>query len=137
MQRFTDIVAGTFDGIDASGIIIKVGGTTSSISMLFIVVAIIFRLFIKYKKPSQKLEFVIGIILLIVMIALGIAFPICLDRSFWIFIMTRYLFLASILPMWLLMQPRDYLTTFLLVGMIAGAVIGVFVANPRMHFTCF
>ncbi|MBS5115081.1 MAG: carbon starvation protein A [Erysipelotrichaceae bacterium] len=137
IAAFTDIVAGTFDGIDASGTMIKVGGTTSSISMLFIVVAIIFGLFIKYKKPSQKLEFVIGIILLIVMIALGIAFPICLDRSFWIFIIIGYLFLASILPMWLLMQPRDYLTTFLLVGMIAGAVIGVFVANPTMDLPAF
>lgn len=137
IAAFTDIVAGTFDGIDASGTMIKVGGTTSSISMLFIVVAIIFGLFIKYKKPSQKLEFVIGIILLIVMIALGIAFPICLDRSFWIFIIIGYLFLASILPMWLLMQPRDYLTTFLLVGMITGAVIGVFVANPTMDLPAF
>ena len=137
IAAFTDIVAGTFDGIDASGTMIKVGGTTSSISMLFIAVAIIFGLFIKYKKPSQKLEFVIGIILLIVMIALGIAFPICLDRSFWIFIIIGYLFLASILPMWLLMQPRDYLTTFLLVGMITGAVIGVFVANPTMDLPAF
>lgn len=137
IAAFTDIVAGTFDGIDAQGMVNTVNGTTASISMLFIVVAIVFGLFIKYKKPSQKLEFIIGIVLLIAMIALGIAFPICIDRSFWIFIIIGYLFLASILPMWLLMQPRDYLTTFLLVGMIAGAVIGVFVANPTMNLPAF
>lgn len=137
IAAFTDIVAGTFDGIDAEGAINTVNGTTASISMLFIVVAIVFGLFIKYKKPSQITEFIIGVILLIAMIALGILFPMCVDRSFWIFIIIGYLFLASILPMWLLMQPRDYLTTFLLVGMILGAVIGVFAANPSMDLPAF
>lgn len=137
IAAFTDIVAGTFDGIDATGAVNTINGTTASISMLFIVVAILFGLFIRYKKPNQGVQLVIGIILLIAMIAVGIAFPICIDRSFWIYIIIAYLFLASILPMWLLMQPRDYLTTFLLVGMIAGAVVGVFVSNPTMNLPAF
>lgn len=137
IAAFTDIVAGTFDGIDATGAVNTINGTTASISMLFIVVAILFGLFIRYKKPNQGVQLVIGIVLLIAMIAVGIAFPICIDRSFWIYIIIAYLFLASILPMWLLMQPRDYLTTFLLVGMIAGAVVGVFVSNPTMNLPAF
>ena len=137
IAAFTDIVAGTFDGIDATGAVNTINGTTASISMLFIVVAILFGLFIHYKKPNQGVQLVIGIVLLIAMIAVGIAFPICIDRSFWIYIIIAYLFLASILPMWLLMQPRDYLTTFLLVGMIAGAVVGVFVSNPTMNLPAF
>ncbi len=137
IAAFTDIVAGTFDGIDATGAVNTINGTTASISMLFIVVAILFGLFIRYKKPNQGVQLVIGIVLLIAMIAIGIAFPICIDRSFWIYIIIAYLFLASILPMWLLMQPRDYLTTFLLVGMIAGAVVGVFVSNPTMNLPAF
>ena len=48
-----------------------------------------------------------------------------------------YLFLASVMPMWLMMQPRDYLSTFLLVGMIIGAVLGVFVAHPAMNLPAF
>ena len=137
IAAFTDIVAGTFDGIDATGAVNTINGTTASISMLFIVVAILFGLFIRYKKPNQGVQLVIGIVLLIAMIAVGIAFPICIDRSFWIYIIIAYLFLASILPMWLFMQPRDYLTTFLLVGMIAGAVVGVFVSNPTMNLPAF
>ena len=48
-----------------------------------------------------------------------------------------YLFLASVLPMWLLMQPRDYMTTFMLLGMIIGAVVGVVVAHPQMQLNAF
>ena len=48
-----------------------------------------------------------------------------------------YLFLASVMPMWLLMQPRDYMTTFMLLGMIIGAVLGVVVAHPDMELNAF
>ena len=48
-----------------------------------------------------------------------------------------YIFFASVMPMWLLMQPRDYLSTFMLLGMIIGAVVGVFVAHPAMNLPAF
>ena len=54
-----------------------------------------------------------------------------------IYIVMAYLFLASVMPMWLLMQPRDYMTTFMLLGMIVGAVLGVLVAHPSMQLNAF
>jgi len=59
------------------------------------------------------------------------------DKTTWLIVTFAYLFLASITPMWLLMQPRDYLSTFLLIGMIVGAVLGVVVARPEMNLPAF
>lgn len=71
------------------------------------------------------------------MLAVGIAFPLYFTKNTWIAVVMVYLFLASVMPMWLMMQPRDYLSTFLLVGMIIGAVLGVFVAHPAMNLPAF
>ncbi|EEP53492.1 carbon starvation protein A [Clostridium butyricum E4 str. BoNT E BL5262] len=60
-----------------------------------------------------------------------------LGKGSWLAIVFVYLFLAAIMPMWLLMQPRDYLSTFLLIGMIVGAVLGIVVANPAMNLPAF
>ncbi|MBE6051121.1 MAG: hypothetical protein E7214_10845 [Clostridium sp.] len=105
--------------------------------MLFIVVAMIFGIFIKYKKPNQLTEAIIGVVLFIAMVAVGIYCPLYYDKNIWTIVVFGYLFLASILPMWLLMQPRDYLTTFLLISMVIGAVLGVLVANPSMNLNAF
>ena len=137
IAAFADMVANTFNGYNADGSLNAPDAAAASISMLFIVVAIIFGLFIKYKKPSQKLQFVIGVVLLVAMLAAGIACPIFLSKSAWLAVVFVYLFLAAIMPMWLLMQPRDYLSTFLLLGMIIGAVLGIFVARPSMNLPAF
>ena len=60
--------------------------------MLFIFVAILFGLFIKKFKPNEKVRLVLGIILLIAMLAVGIAFPIYLDRMIWLYIVFIYIF---------------------------------------------
>ncbi len=138
IAAFADMVANTFNGYNADGSLNAPDAAAASISMLFIVVAMLFGLFIKYKKPtSQKLQFVIGVVLLVAMLAAGIACPIFLSKSAWLGVVFAYLFLAAIMPMWLLMQPRDYLSTFLLLGMIIGAVLGIFVARPSMNLPAF
>lgn len=137
IAAFTDIVASTFNGFTADGAKSSPNAAAASISMLFIVVAILFGLFTKYVKPNQVTEFIIGIVLLFAMLAVGIAFPLYFDKNVWLGVIMAYLFLASVMPMWLLMQPRDYLSTFLLVGMIIGAVLGVFVAHPAMNLPAF
>ncbi|HLY10714.1 MAG TPA: carbon starvation CstA family protein [Planctomycetota bacterium] len=51
-----------------------------------------------------------------------------------------YGFIASVLPVWLLLCPRDYLSSFLKIGTIAGLVLGVLIVNPPLHmpgFTAF
>ncbi|MFR8844308.1 MAG: carbon starvation CstA family protein [Waltera sp.] len=75
--------------------------------------------------------------LLVVMFAVGMTLPIYATKTAWIYIIMAYLFLASVMPMWLLMQPRDYMTTFMLLGMIIGAVLGVVVAHPDMELNAF
>lgn len=137
IAAFADIVANTFNGFTAEGAKSTPNAAAASISMLFIVVAIIFGLFIKYVKPSQKLQFVIGIVLLFVMLAVGIACPLYFSKNVWTLVVFAYIFLAAIMPMWLLMQPRDYLSSFLLISMIIGAVLGVVVAHPTMNLPAF
>lgn len=137
IAAFTDIVANTFNGFRPNGGLNVPNAAAASISMLYIVVAILFGLFIKYINPSEKLKLALGLVLLFGMLAVGIAYPLYFDKTSWIFIVMAYLFMASVMPMWLLMQPRDYLSSFLLIGMIAGAVIGVLVANPTVHLPAF
>lgn len=137
IAAFSDIVANTFNGFSTDGSKVTPNAAAASISMLFIVVAIIFGLYIKYRKPNAKLQFIIGIILLIAMIALGIKFPLYFSKNVWLGVIFVYIFIAAIAPMWILMQPRDYLSSFLLISMIVGAVLGIVVANPSMNLPAF
>lgn len=139
IAAFTDMVAGTFNGIDAAtGDKSYANGAAASISMLFIVVAIIFGLIQKkVDKMKEWIRAVVAIGLLVVMFAIGMFVPLYATKTTWIYIIMAYLFLASVMPMWLLMQPRDYMTTFMLLGMIAGAVVGVLVAHPAMKLNAF
>lgn len=145
IAAFTDMVAGTFVG---KGVEVKVKGldaavtyahsTAATISMLFIVVAVIFGLIQKkVGKMNEVVRAVVAIALLVVMFAIGMKLPIYATKNAWIYIVMAYLFLASVMPMWLLMQPRDYMTTFMLLGMIIGAVVGVLVAHPSMQLNAF
>lgn len=139
IAAFTDMVAGTFNGIDAAtGDKSYANGAAASISMLFIVVAVIFGLIQKkVGKMKEWIRAVVAIGLLVVMFAIGMFVPLYATKTIWIYIIMAYLFLASVMPMWLLMQPRDYMTTFMLLGMIAGAVVGVLVAHPAMKLNAF
>lgn len=137
IAAFSDIVANTFNGFNADGSQNTPNAAAASISMLFIFVAIAFGLFIKYKKPSSKLQFIIGIVLLVAMLAIGINMPLYFSKNVWLTVVFVYIFFAAIAPMWILMQPRDYLSSFLLIGMIVGAVVGIVVANPSMNLPAF
>ena len=86
---------------------------------------------------NEWVKAVVAIGLLVVMFAVGMKLPIYASKTTWIYIIMAYLFLASVMPMWLLMQPRDYMTTFMLLGMIIGAVLGVVVAHPDMELNAF
>ncbi len=86
---------------------------------------------------NEIVKGIVAIALIVVMFAVGMKLPIYTNKTMWIYIIMIYLFLASVLPMWLLMQPRDYMTTFMLLGMIIGAVVGVVVAHPAMQLNAF
>ena len=141
IAAFTDMVAGTFVGKGVEGMTAETSyanAAAASISMLFIVAAIIFGLIQKHvKKMNEIVRAIIAIALLVAMFAIGMHLPLYATKSAWIYIVMAYLFMASVMPMWLLMQPRDYMTTFMLLGMIAGAVVGVVVAHPSMQLNAF
>ena len=132
IAAFADMVAGTFNGFSADGAQLAPNASAASISILYVFVAIAFGLFLRKTKIGGWKQAVLAIVLIVAMLALGIAFPIYLDKTSWIYIIFVYIFFASVTPMWLLKQPRDYLTTFLFIAMIAAAVIGVFISNPQI-----
>ena len=141
IAAFTDMVAGTFVG-KGEGITgtakAYADSAAASISMLFIVVAIVFGIIQKsVGKMNEIVKALVAIGLLVVMFAVGMHFPIYASKDAWIYIVMAYLFLASVLPMWLLKQPRDAMTTYMFIGMIAGAALGLLVAHPTMNLPVF
>lgn len=141
MAAFTDMVAGTFVGKGVEGATDATNYANSaaaSISMLFIVVAIIFGLIQKkVGKMKEWVRAIVAIGLLVVMFVIGMHLPMYATKTTWIYVVMAYLFLASVMPMWLLMEPRDYMTTFMLLGMIIGAVVGVIAEHPTMKLNAF
>lgn len=137
ISAFCDIVANTFNGFTAQGTEIMPNAAAASISILYMFVAVAFGLYLKYRKPSGTEQLIVGIILMVLMLWIGIANPIYADAVTWRYVVFTYLFCAAVMPMWLLKQPRDYLSMFLLIGMILGGVIGVFIKNPEINMPAF
>ncbi len=137
IAAFCDIVANTFNGFTAAGDKIVPNAAAGSISMIYMAGAVLFGLYLKYRQPTSGEQLGVGIVLMIAMVWLGIEFPIYADATTWRYVVFAYLFAAAVVPMWLLKQPRDYLSMFLLLGMIAGGVIGVFIKNPDINMPAF
>lgn len=138
IAAFADMVAGSLNGFNAAtGAKSLPSGAASSITILYVFVAIVFGFFLKKTGISGWKQAVIGIVLIVAMLALGIAFPVYFSKQAWVYLVFVYIFFASVTPIWVLKQPRDYLTTFLFIGMIAAAVIGVFVSNPTITAPAF
>ena len=143
IAAFADMVAGTFnaytvvDGVSQLSDAAKTNGAAGSISLLFIVFAVVFGLIQKKFKLTGWKQVVVGLICTVAAFAIGMACPITATKDTWSYLTFAYIFLAAVLPMWLLMQPRDYMTTFMFAGMILGAVIGLLVAHPNMNLPAF
>lgn len=123
VAAFTNIVASTFASVPAA----------ASSSLMFIVLAIVFGYLVFRKGVSLKIGTIFGVIILFLCVYLGYIFPIQLSLNTWIIILMVYIFAASTAPVWILLQPRDYLNSFLLYAMIAGAVIGIVIFNPSVQ----
>lgn len=133
IAAFCDMVANTFNGFAKDGTQLMPNAAAASISLLYMVVAVFFGLYMKYVKPSAGVQFVVGVVLMVVMLAVGMAFPVYADATTWRYVVFVYLFAAAVMPMWLLKQPRDYLSMFLLIGMIVCAAVGVCIQNPSIN----
>lgn len=124
---FTIIVADTFTHIPSAG--------TSSI--LFIILAIIFGLTIYRLKVPLWIATLVGVILLFLSIPAGNLFPLELDKLTWQLILFGYIFAASVTPVWILLQPRDYLNSFFLYALMLGGFVGIFFAAPSINLPAF
>ena len=134
---FADIVASTFNGFKADGGLATPNAAAASISMLYIVVAIAFGYFLKKCPLAEGPKLAVAIVLMIAMLWTGIEYPLYYDKTTWLYVVFAYMFMAAVMPMWLLMEPRDYLSVFLLLGMIASGVIGVIFTNPSIELPAF
>ena len=141
VAAFADVVAGTFNGFvaDESGVVSKVAanGAVSTTSVLFILEAVVLGMILKYAKLNKWVNTAIAIVMLVAAVVLGLQFPVYLSRDVWHLIIFAYVLIACVAPVWALLQPRDYLNSYLLIFMIAGAVIGVFVSNPSCNLKAF
>ena len=141
VAAFADVVAGTFNGFvaDDAGVVstVAANGAVATTSMLFILEAVALGLLLKYTHMNKWVNTAIAIVMLVAAVALGLAFPVYLPRSVWHIIIFLYVMVACVAPVWALLQPRDYLNSYLLIFMIVAAVIGVFVANPACNLDAF
>lgn len=116
---------------------ITANGAVATTSIMFIAFAVILGCLLKYLKLPTAANTAVAIAMLIVSIIVGLKMPVFLSLDVWHIFVFVYIFIASVVPVWLLLQPRDYLNSYLLVAMIIASVIGVFIANPQINLPAF
>lgn len=133
IASFTILVVNTFVQSPAVG--------TSS--MLFILLAILFGVSIYRSRVPLGIATLLGVMLLLICVYLGIEFPLIFSSNpiisvrVWTYIVFVYIFIASVTPVWILLQPRDYLNSFLLYMLVIGAFIGLLIKNPMVQYPAF
>jgi carbon starvation protein len=144
VAAFADMVAGTFNaytvtdaGVTELAAAATTNGAAGMISIMFMVFAVVLGLIQKKFNLTGWKEAVVGIVCIVASFAIGMNCPLIFGKAAWSYITFVYIFFAAVLPMWLLKQPRDYMTTFMFICMIAGAVVGLVVAHPTMNLPVF
>ena len=135
VAAFLDITAGTFGVNDGDPNISAAAGTAS---MLFIILALLFGFMVYRKGAGVLVSTVVGVVLLALVIWLSDKYPFLqLNKFPWQVILTIYIICASLMPVWILLQPRDYLSSFLLYAMVIGGLVGLVVSRPAMAAPMF
>ena len=142
IAAFADMVAGTFNAYSVENIsqlspAARTNGAAGMVSIMFMVFAVVFGLIQKKFNLSGWKEAVMGIVFIIAAFAVGMVCPLEFTKDTWSYITFVYIFFAAVLPMWILKQPRDYMTTFMFICMIAGAAVGLLVAHPSMNLPVY
>lgn len=123
VAAFANIVAATFAHAPAAGMS----------SMLFIALAVFFGILVYRFKMPLHLATVIGIALMLGCMTIGHYYPLVLSKTTWLVIMFVYIAVASLAPVWVLLQPRDYLNSYLLYAMIFFAFFGIVINAPTLN----
>ena len=142
IASFTAVVAGTF--VSEADSFFTVGmanvsdhAATATTSLLFIVIAVIFGFFVYRKNVKIGPATIVGIIGIVAIVVAGLNIGVNMSRTAWVIFIAVYVLLASLLPVWMLLQPRDYLSSFLLYGMMIVAVVGIFGSNMKVELPAF
>ena len=140
IAAFTSMVCGTFKYTlaEAGGIDFAksyAAGCAGTISILFTFVAIAFGWAQRKFNLDGAKEFVVAVVAIVLMFAVGMQFPLYLDLNQWIAVVMVYLVFAGAMPIQTLKQPRDYLTTIMMVVMIVCAVLGIVVLGVNGQAT--
>ncbi len=138
VAAFASIVATTFGAVvDEAGAIDKAASATNAsvamVSLLFIVIAIAFGFMVYRRNASMAVSTILGVVAIALCMVIGMNFhPIYLTTNTWMIIVGIYIAIASVTPVWILLQPRDYLSSFLLYAMLAVALVGVVISHAGM-----
>lgn len=140
IAAFANIVAVTFNAFAPDGTL-RAGaynaGVAASVSALFMGAAVIFGFLIYRRQTPFWLTTIVGVAMVAIVIAIGMQIPIYLSTTVWMLLVGVYIFIASVSPVWVLLQPRDLLTSFLLYAMLIAAIIGIFSYNPTINLAPF
>ncbi len=135
---FIDMVASSYNGFDLNGIKIVENASSGTASIMFVFMSLIFGFaYHRNKNNSNFLLLIIGAVFIFICIAIGISFPVYLNKTTWMIIIVAYIFAASITPVWILLQPRDFLNSCLLYAIFIIAAAGIIFLNPQMHLPAF
>lgn len=138
VAAFASIVATTFGATYDEGNVLNVAASASNasvamVSLLFILVAIVFGFCVYRRNTPMLISTVLGVLAIVLCMAIGMNFhPFYLSTKTWMIIVGIYIAVASVTPVWILLQPRDYLSSFLLYAMLIVAFIGVVGAHPNI-----
>lgn len=140
IAAFTSMVAGTFKfTLDAAGAVdfakSYAAGCAGTISILLTFVAMAFGWACRKFNLTGAKQFVTGVVLMVAMFAVGMQFPVYLDLNGWIAVVMVYLVFAGAMPIQTLKQPRDYLTSIMMIVMIVCAVLGIVVLGAKGQAT--
>lgn len=129
------LIVGVFVILVANTFVSFPGAATAS--LLFIAVAMGFGVLVNQVRMNLVTATILGSIAMIGSIWFGLTFPIELSATAWSFILIIYAYFASVLPVWLLLQPRDYLNSYMLYFLIGGAFLGLLIARPTIQMPAF
>ena len=138
VAAFASIVASTFGAkYDEAGALDVAGSAANAsvamVSILFIAIAIVFGFFVYRRNASMLVSTLLGIVGIVAIMAIGMNFhPFYLSTNTWMIVVGIYIAIASVAPVWILLQPRDYLSSFLLYAMLIVAFVGVIGAHPNI-----
>ncbi|MDN5332279.1 MAG: carbon starvation protein [Tepidanaerobacteraceae bacterium] len=128
VAAFTSITADAFATTPAAG----------TASFWFIFVSILFGYFVYRRNANLMISTIVGVLLIFLSIFIGYKYPFMnFSSTIWQYLLIIYIFFASVLPVWFLLQPRDYLNSFLLYTMLLGGTLGIILMRPTLQLEAF